>query len=322
MAIYKMPYTGDQIKQAIKDVIDGAFSKAKHEHSAGDITSGILPASRGGTGETSAKDAMKLYINSLDTEASNPQDDDYFIAQASGGGTTNIVYYRKKLSVLWNYIKGKADTVYAKASHNHSADNITSGTLPAERGGTGNATLKDSMNALVNSLGTGTDAPTDDDYFISQYVGGGDTTTTYHRRKLSKLWAYIKSKADSVYEPSITTLPISKGGTGETNRLESLSLSSVKGNGSYGLRYYPYLKMCFLRMQVKGFAVEQGKTTTVGVVPSGYRPSYINALSVYYSGYGTIVKAQVNSSGEIRILSSAAIGTSANVYITGWWIAS
>lgn len=202
MAIYKIPYTGDQIKQAIKDVIDGVFSKTDHTHSASAITSGILPASRGGTGETSAKDAMKLYINSLDTEASNPQDDDYFIAQASGGSTTNIVYYRKKLSVLWNYIKGKADTVYAKASHNHSADNITSGTLPAERGGTGNTTLTNSMNALVNSLGRGTDTPTDNDYYVSQYAGGGDTTTTYHRRPVSSLWKYIKSKADSVYSAS------------------------------------------------------------------------------------------------------------------------
>ena len=175
---------------------------------------------------------------------------------------------------------------------------------------------------MINLLSTGTDTPKDDDYFISQYAGGGETTKTYHRRKISKLWSYIKSKADSVYEPSITTLPISKGGTGETARLESLSLNSVKGTGSYGLRYYPYLKMCFLRMQVTGVAVEQGKTTVVGVVPSGYRPSYINALSVYYSGYGTIVKASINSSGEIRILSSAALGTSAGVYITGWWIVS
>lgn len=175
---------------------------------------------------------------------------------------------------------------------------------------------------MINLLGTGTDTPQDDDYFVSQFVGGGDTTTTYHRRKLKYLWNYIKSKADSVYEAAITTLPISKGGTGETNRLESISLSSVKGTGSHGCRYYPYLKMCFLRMQVTGVAVEQGKTTVVGVVPSGYRPSYINALSVYYSGYGTIVKAQINSSGQIRILSSAALGTSASVYVTGWWIAS
>lgn len=195
-------------------------------------------------------------------------------------------------------------------------------TIPAERGGTGEKTLKDSMNAFINSLGTGTDMPVDDDYFVSQYVNGGDTTQTYHRRKLKYLWAYIKSKADEKYEQLITTLPISKGGTGETNRLISVTLNSVKGTGSNGCRYYPYLKMCFLRMQVIGIEIAQGTATVVGVVPSDYRPSYINALSVYYSGYGTIVKASISSNGEIRILSSADLNTSAGVYITGWWIVS
>lgn len=54
-------------------------------------------------------------------------------------------------------------------------------------------------NGLLNSLTTGSDAPKDADYYISQYVGGGTTTTTYHRRPMSALWAYIKSKCDSIY---------------------------------------------------------------------------------------------------------------------------
>lgn len=102
------------------------------------------------------------------------------------------------ISYLWNKIKSN----FSPISHAHSTSDITSGTLPASRGGTGNATLKDSMNALVNSLGRGTDTPTDNDYYVSQYAGGGDTTTTYHRRPVSSLWNYIKSKADSVYAAS------------------------------------------------------------------------------------------------------------------------
>ena len=34
---------------------------------------------------------------------------------------------------------------------------------------------------------------------MSQYVGGGTSTTTFHRRPMSTLWAYIKSKAESVF---------------------------------------------------------------------------------------------------------------------------
>lgn len=54
-------------------------------------------------------------------------------------------------------------------------------------------------NGLLNSLTTSSDAPKDADYYISQYSGGGTTTTTYHRRPMSALWAYIKSKCDSIY---------------------------------------------------------------------------------------------------------------------------
>lgn len=55
------------------------------------------------------------------------------------------------------------------------------------------------INAAINLLTIGNSDPVDNDYYISQYVNGGTTTTTYHRRPLSKLWNYIKSKADSIY---------------------------------------------------------------------------------------------------------------------------
>lgn len=91
---------------------------------------------------------------------------------------------------------------YAKAepvSHSHSATNITSGTLPVSRGGTGQTTGANAANALINALGTATSTPGDDDYFVSQYAGGGTTTTTYHRRPISALWEYIKTKISSVF---------------------------------------------------------------------------------------------------------------------------
>lgn len=96
----------------------------------------------------------------------------------------------------------------APASHTHDATNITSGTVSADRlpvtsaskGGTGKTTLVDSANALINSLSAGTDAPTDNDYYVCQFAGGGTTTTTYHRRSMSALWTWIKSKCDAVYQ--------------------------------------------------------------------------------------------------------------------------
>lgn len=73
-----------------------------------------------------------------------------------------------------------------------------SDTLPISKGGTGQTTGINAANVLINSLSTGESTPTDADYYISQYVGGGTKTTTYHRRPMSALWNYIKSKLATV----------------------------------------------------------------------------------------------------------------------------
>mgnify|MGYP005945647149 CR=1 FL=1 len=57
----------------------------------------------------------------------------------------------------------------------------------------------DDLNTMINTLSTGSAPPQDADYYVSQYAGGGSTTTTYHRRPMSALWTYIKSKAGSVF---------------------------------------------------------------------------------------------------------------------------
>lgn len=51
-----------------------------------------------------------------------------------------------------------------------------------------------SLNTMINALSTGSSAPGDADYYVSQYAGGGTTTTTYHRRPVSALWKYVKGK--------------------------------------------------------------------------------------------------------------------------------
>lgn len=70
-------------------------------------------------------------------------------------------------------------------------------TIPVANGGTGQTTANAAANAFMNALDTGSSDPVDNDYYISQYVNGGTTTTTYHRRPLSKLWNYMKSKISS-----------------------------------------------------------------------------------------------------------------------------
>lgn len=56
----------------------------------------------------------------------------------------------------------------------------------------------DGVSKAINKLSIGASTPTDEDYYISQYVGGGATTTSYHRRPMKALWAYIQSKLHKV----------------------------------------------------------------------------------------------------------------------------
>ena len=50
---------------------------------------------------------LSTLINGLEVGNSNPQDDDYIVAQFAGGGTTNTEYIRRPLSKFWNWIKTK-----------------------------------------------------------------------------------------------------------------------------------------------------------------------------------------------------------------------
>ena len=80
-------------------------------------------------------------INLLDAATAAPTDDSYYIAQENDASTTN--YYRRKHSGLWSYIKGKADTVYAAASHSHSYLPLSGGAL------TGNVSLAETKAIIL-----------------------------------------------------------------------------------------------------------------------------------------------------------------------------
>ena len=80
------------------------------------------------------------------------------------------------------------------------------------------------LSTMINTLTTGTSAPTDSDYYVTQYAGGGTTTTSYHRRPHSALWTYIKSKADAVYQP--------KGSYAAANHTHNYAGSSSAGGAA------------------------------------------------------------------------------------------
>lgn len=99
-------------------------------------------------------------------------------------------------------LKVNLSSTSASTAFNGTA-NITdigvSGTLAVANGGTGQTTAINAANAFLNALTTGDSVPSDNDYFISQYVNGGTTHTTFHRRPVKHLYSYIKGKTDGLY---------------------------------------------------------------------------------------------------------------------------
>lgn len=80
--------------------------------------------------------SASLLIGELSTSTANITDNTLITTSAASGETGT--WYRRAAVRFWNYIKGKADAVYAAISHTHDASDIVSGILPAERGGTQN----------------------------------------------------------------------------------------------------------------------------------------------------------------------------------------
>ena len=110
----------------------------------------------------------------------------------TGSAWATITSYSGKASTA-----GTADKVANALSINGKTYDgsaaIDVGVIDAAHGGTGQTSLLNSANALINALDNGTSTPVDADYFIT---GGA----TYHRRPMSALYAYMKGKMDSVYQ--------------------------------------------------------------------------------------------------------------------------
>lgn len=100
------------------------------------------------------------------------------------------------LQYLWGKLKEK----FAPKSHTHDDRYYTEAEMDGKLNSKVNNT-RDGANSLINALNSGTAAPTDPDYIITQWVGGGTSNTTWVRRPASSFWAYIKGKADGVYQP-------------------------------------------------------------------------------------------------------------------------
>lgn len=139
--------TGD-IKSHSHTAAHVGAASASHDHSADNITSGTLPTSRGGTGRTDGRAWALATSRTIRTNLS--------LTSAVGfDGTGNVSPGVIGTLRVENGGTGGTDASSARsnigaaaASHNHSATNITSGTLPIGRGGTGATNAEGALQAL------------------------------------------------------------------------------------------------------------------------------------------------------------------------------
>ena len=108
------------------ELTSGLSGKANtsHNHSAADITSGILAVERGGTGQTTQADINKAIVGELPEGDSIVTDSTMFVssyASDNGFADTNAtnVPYKRKFSRVWEYIKEKISSVLGITNNKH-----------------------------------------------------------------------------------------------------------------------------------------------------------------------------------------------------------
>ena len=186
-------------QNSVKMVTSGAVYTAlagkaasSHTHAVADIT-GVLPVAKGGTGNSSVDTTPTQNSTKMVTSGG------VFTALAKKSDSTHNHDDRyTTASELTNLLTGKANS-----SHTHGAGDITSGTLPVARGGTGNTSV--------------------------------DTTPTANSTKMvtsGGVYTALAGKANSSHthaagDINSGTLPVARGGTGQTS-LDNVTVGEAK----------------------------------------------------------------------------------------------
>ena len=89
-----------------------------------------LTVSSGGTGANSAKAAQHNLLSNMNSVTDTPIDSSKLVFAYDASTANNGAIFKRPLSSLWTWIKGKADSIYAAVNHTHAMSDITG--LPLE----------------------------------------------------------------------------------------------------------------------------------------------------------------------------------------------
>lgn len=188
------------IWEYIKTKAQDFFAAKNHKHKKADITDfpTSMPASDVYPWAKAAKKPSYTKAEIGLGKVDNTADADKTVKRATTAGTADSAN-----SVAWENVKDKPTTFPVEA-HNHDDRYYTEAEVNSKLNNKVDNT-EAGANGLINKLGSGTAAPVDNDLIITQWANHTTATAAnqnrYVRRPMSSIWSYIKSKADSVYQP-------------------------------------------------------------------------------------------------------------------------
>lgn len=211
------------------------YASTSHNHSADNITSGVLPIGRGGTGGTNLTTAANsLQFESIGAGITNIQNNadlntymtpgTYTSLSANNtgiknrpsgaGGAFKLVvkyalgnngYIQQIMTGYDDYYHMEYVRYYDKYTGNGTWSRWIktfddSDIIPVTNGGTGANTYSAALkNLVVNGAVSGSAVPTDTNWYLCSDTA--DSSGTPVRRPMSSLWSYIKGKTDPLYQP-------------------------------------------------------------------------------------------------------------------------
>lgn len=197
------------------------YAPTSHNHSADNITSGVLPISRGGTGGADRKSAISglAYLGGNVTGGKANDTRAFWEGKGTGyayfGIDNQINYQPNQWGWLINiavgseihqewWTQGGYGHYFRKANTSTTAmpewTRIYDSTaiIPVSNGGTGAKTYQDALkNLVINGAASGTATPTDSNWYLCS--DSADASGVPVKRQMSSLWSYIKGKTDANY---------------------------------------------------------------------------------------------------------------------------
>lgn len=183
----------------------GGKANSVHSHAVSDVTN--LQSALDG------KQAKQTFT----ANTSTPSDSDFVLMQASSEtGTTAIL--KRAISKVWDYIKGKADLVYATISHSHSISEITN--LQTTLNG------KQSTLTFDDTPTAGSSNPVKSSGVKSALDGKANSSHSHSQSEVDGLSTALAGKASSTHSHAIsdvTDLQTTLNGKASSTHSHSIS---------------------------------------------------------------------------------------------------